>query len=287
LAAQYLRGQISLARGRAAEAFAGFQAAERLAEDLAAPHPFARPLRAWLVHALVRLGETEHADRTLAGLGERERASGGIRVAAAILRLAQDDPRAALTELAPVLDGTARLGWRIWPVEADLLEAIARARLGEQDLADQALERALELAESRGALLWFLFHPVPELLERHAARSPSRASSLAEIRSLISGRSLADPEPAGTQQPQEALSASEIRILRYLPTNLTAPEIADELSVSHNTVKSHIKSVYAKLGTHRRADTIARASELGLLAPSGTRRVRGLDRQGGAVDQRG
>ena len=50
--------------------------------------------------------------------------------------------------------------------------------------------------------------------------------------------------------------------------NLSMPEIANELSVSHNTVRTHMRHMYAKLGTHRRADTVARARDLGLLAPS-------------------
>jgi LuxR family transcriptional regulator, maltose regulon positive regulatory protein len=62
------------------------------------------------------------------------------------------------------------------------------------------------------------------------------------------------------------LRQSELRVLRYLPTNMTAPEIAAELYVSLNTVKTHTRNLYAKLGTHRRAEAVARA--LGLLAPS-------------------
>jgi LuxR family maltose regulon positive regulatory protein len=65
----------------------------------------------------------------------------------------------------------------------------------------------------------------------------------------------------------EALSESELRMLRYLPTNLTAPEIARELYVSLNTVKTHIRNLYAKLGTHHRAEAVDRARALGLLAP--------------------
>ena len=57
-------------------------------------------------------------------------------------------------------------------------------------------------------------------------------------------------------------------MLRYLPTNLTAPEIASELYVSLNTVKTHTRNLYTKLGTHRRAEAVARARSLGLLAPS-------------------
>ena len=57
-------------------------------------------------------------------------------------------------------------------------------------------------------------------------------------------------------------------MLRYLPTNLTGPEIARELYVSRNTVGTHMRHLYEKLGTHTRADTVARGRALGLLAPS-------------------
>jgi LuxR family maltose regulon positive regulatory protein len=64
----------------------------------------------------------------------------------------------------------------------------------------------------------------------------------------------------------EPLLDSEVRVLRYLPTNLTAPEIASELYVSRNTVKTHMRNLYAKLGTHSRAEAVERARALGLLA---------------------
>ena len=62
-------------------------------------------------------------------------------------------------------------------------------------------------------------------------------------------------------------------MLRYLPTNLSAAEIANELYVSLHTVKTHVRHMYAKLGTHSRADTVARARALGLLAPSPHQRL--------------
>jgi LuxR family transcriptional regulator, maltose regulon positive regulatory protein len=64
------------------------------------------------------------------------------------------------------------------------------------------------------------------------------------------------------------LTDSETRVLRYLPTHLTLPEIAAELHVSANTVSSHRLHLYAKLGVHRRHEAVDRARALGLLAPS-------------------
>ena len=66
----------------------------------------------------------------------------------------------------------------------------------------------------------------------------------------------------------DPLSQSEIQVLRYLPTHLSREEIASELYLSANTVKTHMRHLYAKLGTHRRAEAVRRAGELGLLAPS-------------------
>jgi LuxR family transcriptional regulator, maltose regulon positive regulatory protein len=60
-------------------------------------------------------------------------------------------------------------------------------------------------------------------------------------------------------------------VLRYLPTHLTALEIANELSVSTSTVKTHMRNLYAKLGVHSRAEAVQSARALGLLAPPGTR----------------
>ncbi len=160
----------------------------------------------------------------------------------------------------------APLPWG-WLPHAFLLEAIARDALGDTAAAGRALERALDLAEPDGALFLFLLDPAPGLLKRHTRQRTSHAALIAEILSLLAGQTPGSP-PGRPQPPLEPLSDSEIRVLRYLPTNLSMPEIANELYVSHNTVRTHMRHLYAKLGTHRRADTVARARALGLLAPS-------------------
>jgi LuxR family maltose regulon positive regulatory protein len=68
--------------------------------------------------------------------------------------------------------------------------------------------------------------------------------------------------------PRKPLTEGEIRVLRYLPTHLSQAEIARELSLSVNTVNTHIRHIYAKLDAHRRGEAVERARAFGLLAPS-------------------
>ena len=261
-----IRGLLELARGRDADALAAFQAADRLAGRLAEPNLIVHVNRTFLVHALVRLGETERAGQVLARPGDRDRDLGQVRIGLATLRLAQNNPHEATAVLAPVLDGAVPVPWPAWLVQPFLLEAIARDALGDPRAADQAVEHALDLAEPDGVLTMFLLHPVSGLLQRQARQRTAHAALIADTLGLLAGQ--APAPPAGPRPPLEALSDSEIRVLRYLPTNLSGPEIAGELYVSLNTVRTHLRHLYAKLGTHRRADTVARARALGLLAPS-------------------
>jgi len=297
----YVRGLLELARGHHADALVAFRAAERLAGLLAAPHLLVRRVRALQLQAMVRLGETEGAERALAELGEQERERGQIRIATAVLRLAQDQPREAINALAPVLDGSAPVTRSTWLAQAFVLEATARDALGDPAAAGRALERALDLAEPDSTLSAFLIHPVPALLERYARQSTRHATLISEILDLLPPRVLScgalRVPPAGAPwgppggsggmaSPQnrgglggssprlvqsarltEPLSQSEIRVLRYIPTNLSTPEIARELSLSVHTVRTHVRHLFAKLGAHGRAEAVARARALGLLAP--------------------
>jgi LuxR family maltose regulon positive regulatory protein len=129
------------------------------------------------------------------------------------------------------------------------------------------LEHALDLAERDRILLPFVVHPVSELLKRHARRRTAHAALISEILTLLAGREAASP-PRGADLLREPLTESEMRVLRYLPTNLSKREIGDELYVSVNTIKTHVKHLYAKLDVQTRRQAVERARALGLLVHS-------------------
>jgi LuxR family maltose regulon positive regulatory protein len=269
------RGVLALARGRDEQALGAFQAAAGLAGTLTTEHTLATRMRARLLQTRVRLGQFERVEAALGAMDSSERASAEMRAALASLRLAQGDPQAAAAALAPVIAGAVALH-PSWVEEAFLLEAIARDALGERAAAEGALERALELAAPDRMLLPFLLHPAVRLLKRQARHATGPVGLIAGILTRLpgGGPTEAGRRAAGTAGPPalpEPLSQAETRVLRYLPTHLSAPEIARELSVSVNTVRTHIGHLYDKLGTHGRAEAVEHARDLGLLAPSARR----------------
>jgi len=282
------RGALELARGRYGDALAAFRAAGKHAELLVTPDPVPVHLRALELHALLLAGEAEAAEKVLAGMGEKQRETGEMRGVVAALRLAQGDPRAALETLAPVLDGSVSA---ITParVGAYLLASMGWDAAGDPAAAGNALERALDLAEPDGVVMPFLIHRAPELLERQARRPTAHTALLAEIRAPLTADSPDRAGPAHDAATEVAFSGSgrmperlsrpgepllepvsemEMRVLGFLPTNLTAAEIAGELYLSVHTIKTHIRHLYTKLGVHGRGEAVQRARALGLLAPS-------------------
>ena len=290
---QVVRGFLEIARGRVETALADLRAAGRVpGRPLIAAHPLTTEVRALLLHLLVRLGETAQADAALTETAEAERERPGIRTAVAALRLAQGNPRAATAALAPVLDSPAPGCHQVWLIAAFLLEASARDVLREREAAGRALERGLDLAEPDGLLFPFLLHPAPELLERHARQRAAYPALIWKIISMLGGRTPAAPAAGPPEHPRgplsqagarvltpaapaaappehlpEPLSQAEARVLRFLQTSLSAAEIARELYVSVNTVRTHMRHLYDKLGAHRRLEALDRAPALGLLAP--------------------
>jgi LuxR family maltose regulon positive regulatory protein len=264
----YGRGMLEFVSGRHDAALSAFRAAERLASSLVTPHTLAPRLRSHLLQTLVRTGETRRVEQALADLDGPERGRGEIRLAEASLRLAQDDPTAAAAVLAPVIDGSVVMpNAHLWDVQAFLLQAIACDTLGDASATRRALEQSLDRAAPEGLLFPFLYDPVPDLLDRHRRGGTAHAGLIAEILNVLAGQKPGS-SPAGPQRLREPLSHAEARVLRYLPTKLSAPEIADELYLSVNTVKTHMRHLYDKLGAHRRHEAVEQARALGLLAPS-------------------
>jgi LuxR family transcriptional regulator, maltose regulon positive regulatory protein len=263
-------GMLHAGRGRHREAFEEFTAAERQQSQLAGSHTLASEVAGWALAAQARLGMVSEARATLAGLADEQANSGEIRNACAVICLADGDPAGALGALASVLDGTAPVIGDVTVVESHLLGGLAHRELGDQRAANQAAERALALAEPDRLVLPFAMTGSRELLEALPRHGTAHAALLADILDVVHGASLR-ANGQSTVLPAEELSPTELRVLRFLPTNLSRPEIASELSVSVNTVNTHIRSIYAKLQARDRSSAVQRARELRLLSAGLTR----------------
>ena len=260
------RGLLALGRGRPDEALAAFRRAERTQAALSSAHALNVELRSRLLQTQVHVGETAAVRAAFEAMAADERDRAGMRIAAAALDLAENEPEAAVDALAPVIERTVSALHPSWAaVDASLLDAVARDALGDRSGAETSIERALDLAEADGILLPFALAPVQELLERHPRHRTAHATLLATILDLLAG--VAPPAPGDTAPLLDPLSDAELRVLRYLPSNLKTPEIAAELFVSANTVRTHVRHIYAKLDAHDRTEAVARARELHLLGP--------------------
>ena len=267
LIVQHARGLLRLARGQLDEALAAFHAAERLQALLADRHPFARRTQARRLQTQARMGQLAAARAALADISEAERNTSDIRLASAVIHLAECEPEQAVEVLAPVIERLAPTTHRSSATtEAQVLDAVAREQLGDQRAAEASLELALELAEPEGIVLPFILVPGRDILDRLPRHRTAHATLRQTILDIIAG---SPPRPSGEASALlEELSEAELRVLRYLPGNLRAPEIAAELFVSTNTIRTHLRHIYAKLDAHGRAEAVTRARQLGLLAPS-------------------
>jgi len=270
LLAHIVSGMLQAGRDRLHEAVGEFGAAERLRSQLTGSHALANQVTGWLLAIQARLGMTAEARAALAALDDERAGAGEIGNARAVICLADGDPAGALGAVRDVLDGSAPVIGYLTVVETHLLAGLAHRALGDQPAANQAAERALALAEPDRPVLPFLMTDSRELLEALPRHETAHGALLADILDVMHGASppVRDQDPY--PQPEE-LSPGELRVLRYLPTNLSRLEIAGELSVSPNTVSTHIRSIYAKLGVRDRSSAVQRARELRLLAAGRTR----------------
>ncbi len=258
-------GMLFAGRQMRHQALAEYRAAEDLQAQLEGSHALASQLTSWRLATQARLGQLSEARASLAALDDGLASSGEISNARAAICLAEGNPAAALAAVRDVLDGIAPAVGYVTVVEANLLAALAHRELGDQRAATAATESALALSETDGLVLPFTITGSLELLEAIPRHKTAHAALVTDIAEVIRRSSMAPGhEPSPTEL--ERLSPSELRVLRYLPTNLSRPEIARELSVSVNTVNTHIRSIYAKLQAQDRSSAVQRAREMRLLS---------------------
>jgi LuxR family transcriptional regulator, maltose regulon positive regulatory protein len=232
--------------------------------------PRVRPVPALAARILVRKGRLDEVrdwarreglsvDDELSYLREFEH----VTLARALLAEGRTDEAVGLLDR---LLAAAGAGGRTGTViEVLVLEALARRQLGDLPAARSALGRALELAEPERHVRVFVDEgaAMAELLR--VAASDRGASAYAQrLLADLGEPPRAARRPAGGGELVEPLSEREHDVLRLLATDLSGPEIARRLVVSLNTVRTHTKNIYAKLGVNSRRAAVRRAEELGL-----------------------
>ena len=259
-----MRGMLEAGRGRLREAAREFATAQDLQSRLPHPHALSGFVVGWSLSTRARLGDAAGARTALEALAGPLIDAGQLRNGLATICLAEGDPAGALAAVAGNLDTAASSVHDAAVIEAWVLSALAHRERGEHDQARDNIEHALELAEPGRLVFPFAMAGAGDLLAELPRNRSAHAALLTDIQSVIAGSSLAAaPAPA-----LAALSPTELRVLRYLPTNLSRPEIAKELSISINTVNTHVRNIYAKLDATDRSSAVQRARELKLLARS-------------------
>jgi LuxR family transcriptional regulator, maltose regulon positive regulatory protein len=264
-------GMLHAARRQQQSALEEFTAAAHAQSLLTGVHALAPRIAGWLAATQARLGMPEKARATLAGFCDQQIGAmsdghmGAIANARAVICLADGDPATALDAVGGVLDNSLPAVPPFTLVETHLLAGIARLRLGDRNAAAAAAEAALAAAEPDRLTFPFAMTQAAELLEALPRHATAHGALLADTVDLLRGASAPGTDQERLSEPEE-LSPSELRVLRYLPTNLTRPEIARELYVSINTVNTHIRNIYSKLSARDRSSAVQRARELRLVS---------------------
>ncbi len=181
------------------------------------------------------------------------------------VHLALGDPATALAVLEPVRRQAETRDWPDERLAAIVLEAVAHHAQGDRDTAMHLLSDALALAEPGGFIRLFADEGPPmAALLREAAKHGSTSAYGRRLQAAF-GTGKAEGRTPVTQDLIEPLSDRERDVLRLLGTELNGPEVARGLMVSLNTMRTHTKSIYSKLGVNNRRAAVRRAEELHLL----------------------
>ena len=136
--------------------------------------------------------------------------------------------------------------------------------MDKQEHAIQELDKGIKLGEQGGFLGLFLECGVD--LKNILIQYEKKMGKTAYLGRLLSSFESEPTRPLKKTKPfDEEISDREMDVLRYLISNLTTPEIAEEMSISINTVRTHIKKIYQKLSVHKRSEAVNRAKELNII----------------------
>src|SRR5579863_2770059 len=164
---------------------------------IASEHGLTTRVKAWTIATQARLGMAGQARAALAALDDPQASAGEIRNAAAVIRLAQQDPAAARLELRAVLDGAVPVLSYLTQVEAHLLDALACRDLDEDRASREAAEQALNLAEPDRLILPFAMTGAWQLLDGLPPHGTSHAALVTDILDAIRSGARAGPgQPA-------------------------------------------------------------------------------------------
>ncbi len=147
-------------------------------------------------------------------------------------------------------------------IEILVLQALAHQTQGDIPAALMPLQQALTLAEPEGYVRIFVDEGPPMAVLLEEAAKHGIAPNY--VRQLLTATGSAEDRTPVKQVLIEPLSERELEVLRLLGTDLNGPEIARELIVSLNTVRTHTKNIYTKLGVNNRRAAVRRAEELDL-----------------------
>lgn len=187
----------------------------------------------------------------------------GLPISRARVHLACGDPPSALAVLEPVRREAEAKSWQDERLEVMALQAVALHTQGDKEKALQVLGEALALAEPGGFIRIFVDEGPPMAALLQAAAKHVAASNY--VHQLLAAFGKAEVRTPVTQLLLEPLTKRELEVLRLLGTYLKGPEIARELMVSLNTMRTHTKNIYNKLGVNNRQAAVHRAEELDLL----------------------
>jgi LuxR family maltose regulon positive regulatory protein len=263
-------GMLHAAAGDLPGALAELLRAEENQAQVEGEHVLAGMVAGWRASTEARLGLVDQARATLRALPDDYSGRGEIRNARAVIEMTEGDPTAALDTLEDVVKERLPVAHDLNLVEAHLLAAKAYAQLGRREDARRETEDALAVAEEERLILPFALCDALALIEDLHSHATAHGALRIEVRQMLTG-STPIRRSAPSDPPLDPLSPSELRVLGYLPTNLTRPEIAAELFVSLNTVNTHVRNIYAKFGVNGRSEAVATAREAKLLAAGRSR----------------